>query len=1056
MWEACYDVKMGATGTTVYSLFGWDESPEAWFDYMGDPEEYSPYLLEFEFVKESNMSLSIPYHLCNSTTYACACADCKDVCDLSAPPYTPPDDSECAFSIGDVRVTCHTAWIASIFSLISLAAAVYLGFSHKRKVVQPGYVYGSFANDYANTQAPTSAQAHTSRMEQKFYELGVWVSRWSYVVIGGWVFFSSMMSYGIVFTEIETDPVNMWVAPGSTAKQRRDDFDTIFDPFYRIEQAIISTPDGSEIVTRSNFEKILGMQERVAGLVAEFEGRNFTLDDICNKPVRGLGCLLTTPLAWFQNSRERFDEFETDEEVREHVAKCAIEQASTQCRSELDFTQDPKVCLGGYDDELRNYVNSTAIVVTFLVDNLADDLERNKAWETVFLAEMERGLDGLRVSYSSERSIEDEINENNNGDLGIIAVSYIVMFLYVGFALGHPPSVRELHKHTRFLLAFEGVMILVTSMSIAAGVWGYMGVKPTLIHFQVIPFLILSIGLDNCFIMVDVLDATDPSFSAEHRVGQVLATVGVSMTASAGSEALAFLLGALTEMPAVQSFALYTTVAIMATYVLQITVFGSFLMWDVVRQQKNQMDCFVCFEGSQVDESVMLRTPGALAARLQKERAAALVVDPQQGIVRNWFRGVFAPVLLRPGVRAVVIVGCLLLSLLSALSMQELPQGLEQELALPRESYLQDYFEDFKFLKSGAPTYFVVSGVDFSQPEEQDKVCTLTDCNSNSLGNIVNGAQGVPDESYYAVALTNWVDDYLLWLKFGFCCRINPETGEFCPPPDQCEPTPLACQGCTECVLPEDLDAKGRPPPEVFNRFLNQFLESQCSDDCGVCGVAYQANVAQDANGTVVASRFMTYHTNLQTQEDFISAFNSANDINKLAKNENDMDVFPYSMFYVFFEQYVTIVNTALLTVGLGLLSVLLLSWYLLRNPAVVCAVVLSMGMLLADLVGVMYVWGIDLNALSVVNLVMAVGIAVEFCVHLGASFCKGDSTVRGGGTAVERAHAALVAMGSNVLMGIAMTNCSAIVLAFAESKIFEVQWTTTHTHPHTGGRRVC
>lgn len=36
---------------------------------------------------------------------------------------------------------------------------------------------------------------------------------------------------------------------------------------------------------------------------------------------------------------------------------------------------------------------------------------------------------------------------------------------------------------------------------------------------------------------------------------------------------------------------------------------------------------------------------------------------------------------------------------------------------------------------------------------------------------------------------------------------------------------------------------------------------------------------------------------------------------------------------------------------------------------------------------GVMAILGIQLNALSVVNLVMSIGIAIEFCVHITHAF---------------------------------------------------------------------
>jgi Niemann-Pick C1 protein len=58
-----------------------------------------------------------------------------------------------------------------------------------------------------------------------------------------------------------------------------------------------------------------------------------------------------------------------------------------------------------------------------------------------------------------------------------------------------------------------------------------------------------------------------------------------------------------------------------------------------------------------------------------------------------------------------------------------------------------------------------------------------------------------------------------------------------------------------------------------------------------------------------------------------------------------------------------------------------------------------------------MYWWNIQLNAVSLVNLVMAVGISVEFCSHITRSFavcCVADDKVM-------RAKTILISMGSSV-----------------------------------------
>lgn len=70
---------------------------------------------------------------------------------------------------------------------------------------------------------------------------------------------------------------------------------------------------------------------------------------------------------------------------------------------------------------------------------------------------------------------------------------------------------------------------------------------------------------------------------------------------------------------------------------------------------------------------------------------------------------------------------------------------------------------------------------------------------------------------------------------------------------------------------------------------------------------------------------------------------------------------------------------------------------------------------------GMMGVWGISLNAISLVNLVISLGIAVEFCSHIARAFMGAG----GGGLPYghpngpkerdERAWSALVDVGASV-----------------------------------------
>jgi len=109
----------------------------------------------------------------------------------------------------------------------------------------------------------------------------------------------------------------------------------------------------------------------------------------------------------------------------------------------------------------------------------------------------------------------------------------------------------------------------------------------------------------------------------------------------------------------------------------------------------------------------------------------------------------------------------------------------------------------------------------------------------------------------------------------------------------------------------------------------------------------------------------------------------------------------------------------------------------LLHDPWMSLLLVVCVGMVEADLMGMMKLWDISLNAVSVLNLVMCIGISVEFHVHIAHAFAKSGLPTR-----TERAAYAVANMGSSVFSGITLTKFfGVVVLAFSESDIFRVYY---------------
>jgi hypothetical protein len=89
-----------------------------------------------------------------------------------------------------------------------------------------------------------------------------------------------------------------------------------------------------------------------------------------------------------------------------------------------------------------------------------------------------------------------------------------------------------------------------------------------------------------------------------------------------------------------------------------------------------------------------------------------------------------------------------------------------------------------------------------------------------------------------------------------------------------------------------------------------------------------------------------------------------------------------YSVFYVFYEQYLTIWEDTFQSLGLSLAAVFVATLVLTGFNIFSALIVLAMvAMVVVNLAGLMYWWSVSLNAVSLVNLVMVSTTAIRLTV---------------------------------------------------------------------------
>jgi Niemann-Pick C1 protein len=237
---------------------------------------------------------------------------------------------------------------------------------------------------------------------------------------------------------------------------------------------------------------------------------------------------------------------------------------------------------------------------------------------------------------------------------------------------------------------------------------------------------------------------------------------------------------------------------------------------------------------------------------------------------------------------------------------------------------------------------------------------------------------------------------------------------------------------------------------------LNWFLSDVPGTACPKAGKAAYGEAVRSSSklsgsssnrsgSTVTANNFFAFHTVLKTSEDYYEAMrwarrladNISDTINRnVSDTSQHVNVFPYSVFYVFYEQYLTMVEDTAISLSISLGAVFIVT-FALGGLDIKTAIVTSFTiiLILINLIGLMYWWSVTLNAISLVNLVMASGISVEFCSHIIRDFALSQKA-----TNLERAKDTVINMGAVLFSGIHVTNfLGVIVLAFAKSQIFSI-----------------
>ncbi|KAL1418221.1 hypothetical protein MTO96_026104 [Rhipicephalus appendiculatus] len=410
------------------------------------------------------------------------------------------------------------------------------------------------------------------RLVTQFANWGRLCARWPVTVVVTSLLAVAICCAGLAFFTIRTNPVELWSAPKSRARLEREQFNQEFGPFYRIEQVVITRNGGQPfpytlhlkrynltvnfgaVFDKEFLHQVAALQEKLLGLTAEYEGRKVTLEDICFSPLSNGKCMIQSPLNWFQNNASRLDLVYKNKTYLDHLFFCFSSPLSPSdegfggmpCLGQYGGPVFPYVGLGNIDGD--QYPSASALVITILVNNHVNSslLGPAIAWERKFIDTLKNfSNENMSIAFLSENSVEDELDRESRSDVFTVLLSYFVNVRVRVSCPGPVPfPLRTVLVDSQVTLGLAGVVIVLASVASSLGLFSYWGTPATLIIIEVIPFLVLAVGVDNIFILVQGFQRDDGSEDEpiEDKVARVVGNLGPSLLLASFSEATCFFL----------------------------------------------------------------------------------------------------------------------------------------------------------------------------------------------------------------------------------------------------------------------------------------------------------------------------------------------------------------------------------------------------------------------------------------------------------------------------------------------------------------------------------
>ncbi|XP_035695770.1 patched domain-containing protein 3-like [Branchiostoma floridae] len=197
----------------------------------------------------------------------------------------------------------------------------------------------------------------------------------------------------------------------------------------------------------------------------------------------------------------------------------------------------------------------------------------------------------------------------------------------------------------------------------------------------------------------------------------------------------------------------------------------------------------------------------------------------------------------------------------------------------------------------------------------------------------------------------------------------------------------------------------------------------------------YAHDILFNEDGTeIIASRFF-----VQTKQ-IDSTLNEKNMMTKMRElaSETSVEAIVYHPSFVYYDQYIAILPNTLQNLGIATAAMLVVSLFLMPHVVNAVWVTLAIVSICTGVLGFMTLWSVNLDSVSMINLIMCIGFSVDFSAHIVYSFVTSKERSRD-----ARAVHALYSLGVPILQGSLSTILGVSALSTAPSYGFRTFFKT-------------